>query len=413
MNKEKLKQDMNFLEFPLWVQNEVEVSDGKDGYVWKDREGFLYRSAHRPPVRTDFLFLSWLLLQSQQAGWEEVVETTRYAILKGCEIQSGKWWRDRLTESLRRWETVRLEFQGSFYDGRTYRTLHFGVIDSWSIEEKTGKMQIRFSPQWLLRIKESHFFKFLDLKLIRSVHSPLGARLYEILIKNFQGREAWKIDAALLARKIPMSECYPAHIIPKIRTAVNEINEHTDFHVKLDVERERGKALLTFRKVEPIPVDTSAESSSDNQELADLLELVPAKHRDKPTIRELVRGALVKHGADYVKRNLQYAAAHSNGHYRAYLAKSLAADWGKGLEEDEQDRKAEQVAEQSSRQVEELERQRLQERARHIEELLDAMDEDARAVLRKRAVEKLPAAWRKHEKRIRTAMLGILDGETE
>ena len=35
-----IKQDINFLENPLWFQNEKLASKKEDGYTWKDKEGY-------------------------------------------------------------------------------------------------------------------------------------------------------------------------------------------------------------------------------------------------------------------------------------------------------------------------------------------------------------------------------------
>jgi len=53
MKKLMIKQDINFLEFPLWMQDDR----GKQGLVWEDRSGFLYETASKAPIKSDIIFL--------------------------------------------------------------------------------------------------------------------------------------------------------------------------------------------------------------------------------------------------------------------------------------------------------------------------------------------------------------------
>lgn len=75
-------------------------------------------------------------------------------------------------------------------------------------------------------------------------------KLNEILVKIFQNRDTWSIDAMKLAKKIPINEKYPSHIVRKIESKVNKINKHYALKIDLSVRRpRRGKAILTFRKI--------------------------------------------------------------------------------------------------------------------------------------------------------------------
>ena len=75
-------------------------------------------------------------------------------------------------------------------------------------------------------------------------------KLNEILVKIFQNRDTWSIDAMKLAEKIPINEKYPSHIVRKIESNVNKINKHYALNIDLSVQRpRRGKAILTFKKI--------------------------------------------------------------------------------------------------------------------------------------------------------------------
>ncbi|MBN1635673.1 MAG: hypothetical protein JW920_04135 [Deltaproteobacteria bacterium] len=59
----------------------------------------------------------------------------------------------------------------------------------------------------------------------------------------------WRIDAQELRGRIPeIGYEYASHIVPKVKSAVNSINQHTDLKVGLEVEKPgRGKAILVFK----------------------------------------------------------------------------------------------------------------------------------------------------------------------
>ncbi|NVM20972.1 MAG: replication initiation protein [Desulfobacterales bacterium] len=328
---EGLKQDMNFLEYPLWFQNSRLATHQDDGYVWRGRDGFVYRTGYKPPTKTDYMFLCYLLLMSQQAAWQSELETTRYEVVKACGMVPGKKCYDRLEDCLTRWKMVGLEFRGIFYDGNEYDIMQFGVIDDWDIHKKSKKLRVKFNKKWLLCIKESTFFKFLDLKEIKQLHSALSIRLYEILIKTFQGRDVWKIDAGKLAGKIPLAKKYASHIVLKILAALKQINKHTSLDVSLTVRHpERGRAVLIFKKNKPaLNTKKQNETSDDVQEKAnEVLTLIPNQHRSDNTT-ELVSYWVEKRGFDYVRRNIEYTNERSckqNG-YRGYLANAFEQDW--------------------------------------------------------------------------------------
>lgn len=328
---ESLKQDMNFLEYPLWFQNSRLAAQQDDGYVWRGRESFIYRTGYKPPTKTDYMFLCHLLLTSQQAGWRAEVETTRYEVVKACGMVPGKKSYDRLKDGLTRWKMVGLEFRGVFYDGKDYKIMQFGIIDDWDIEEETKRLRVRFNQKWMVCVKESRFFKFLDFKEIRQLHSPLSIRLYEILIKAFQARNVWQIDARKLARKIPLAKKYPSDIVLKIRAALKRINKYTSLHLSLAVRHpERGRAVLIFKKNKPaLNTEKQNETSDDvQQKVNNVIALIPNQHRSDKTT-ELVSYWLEKRGVDYVRRNIEYTNERSckqNG-YRGYLANAFEQDW--------------------------------------------------------------------------------------
>jgi len=334
MVKGLVKQDINFCEHPIWFQN----PEQSEGLIWKDREGYTYRAGYKAPTKTDIIFLYYLMLYSQKHEWTDKLTLSQRSILKGCGIEPGKRWADRLKDSLTRWKNISLEFQGTFYNGKEYIFLNFGIIDDWGIDKETRHIQIRFAPKWLLKIKESNFFKYLDFEQIKALRSAVAIRLYEILIKSFQGRDVWEIDALKLAAKIPMAEKYVSDIIPKTKAAVNRINDKTSLKLTLKVRRpKRGQAIFAFQKKEALDDKRDVLNDSASEDYRDLLSLLPKQYQIKKTIQEMITRYLHRYGSEYVRRNVLYTndQVRDPKKYRVYFAKALKGDWGLGWQEDE------------------------------------------------------------------------------
>lgn len=414
MSKDLIKQDLNFMEKPLWFQDEKQAELSTDGFSWKDSEGYLYKAGYKPPVKTDLIFLLYILLQSQREGWAPSIRTTRYKILSECGFDDSKHWYERLEDSLRRWKMIGIEFKGTFYDGKEYAAMNFGIVDSWKLDKKTNELKIVFSPLYLEKVKESGFFKYLDFDEVKALRSPLATRLYEIVAKMFQGRSRWEIDCQKLARKIPMSEKYPADIIPKIKAAVNRINDKTSLKLKLHIRKpDRGKAILTFEKLpgrdkgtEKPPV-TAGLPESD--EFRALIALLPEKKRNLKTVLEMLRKAYSKHGYHYAARNITYTNRNAREGYRAYLDKALKNDYGLADEEDRQQERLREREQQAALQAK-IDRERQEKENRLKEEelleqsmkLFNSLPEDEQEQIRNEAINNLDEGMQLHIRERRT-----------
>ena len=395
-----VKQDINFMEYPLWIQNNELANKAEDGYIWKDKEGYVYRAGYKPPVKTDFIFLLYILLKSQREGWAEKITLTRYEILSACNIKENKWWYERLKDSLKRWEFVRLEFNGTFYDGKSYKTLHFGVIDSWGVEEESQKLKVRLSLEWLLRIKESNFFKYINFNQIKVLRSPLAIRLYEILIKSFQNRNKWEINAMKLAQKLPMNEKYPADVIPKIKAAVNRINEYTTLKVKLTAKRpKRGEAIFVFEKLTEAEVkklSPTAGLPEEDNNFKSLIDLLPKEHRDNKTILEAIDRSYKEHGFDYTARNIKYTNRNCQGNYRAYLNKALKENWGLAIQEDEEVKKRIIKEQEHKKRQEQKALKQQKELQLQVKEYMKSLSQEELETLREEAISQLDEKTKKN-----------------
>lgn len=252
----QIKQDINFLEHPLWLQSESSKMT--------DIEGYTYEAAGGVPSKVDVIFLYYFLLKAQEQNWPQTLILSRYEILKACDITPSKKKYDRIEESLYKWRRVHVSFAGTFYTGKVYSFMEFGIVDYYGFSETDKKIEVRLSPEWLTKIRESEFFKYISFSHMKHLRSPLALRLYEILGKTFYKRNTWEIDILKLAAKIPMAEKYIAHIIPKIEAATKRIREKTDLDITVKtVKQDRGQGKFIFTKKERKGKPEAKESSCE------------------------------------------------------------------------------------------------------------------------------------------------------
>lgn len=378
MKKDLVKQDLNFMEVPMWFQDERLAESRTEGFVWKDNDGFTYRAGYKPPVKTDIIFLVYLLSQSQKQDWSTDLTLSRYQIIKDCNLMKSKFWYDRLEESLKRWKMIGLEFEGCFYDGKDYLSMNFGIIDSWILDKESSMLHIRLAPLYLTKIRESKFFRYLNFDEIKALHSPLATRVYELVVKMFQGRSFWETDCVKFAEKIPLNRKYPADIIPKIKTAVNRINEKTSLKLKLHIRPDgRGKAFIGFEKLPanaPIEIQPPVTAGlPENDEFKRLVLLIPPPENTKKTLLEAVARAFKKQGFQYAARNIRYTTQQAKKNYRAYLDRALKEDLGRGWAEDQEAKEKMEEIRAAERKAADLKRQQEIETLHRESEIIQAV----------------------------------------
>lgn len=410
--KAMVKHNINFLEYPLWFQDERIAEKSESGFTWSDRAGYIYHSGYKIPTKTDGIFLLYLLLQSQLNDYSLEFTVSRYQVLKACGVGVDAGWYDRLTESLNRWLRVDLSFSGKFFDGKEYQHMGFHILEAWKLDKESKHLKIRFSAEFLEMMKGRGFFKYLNFNEFKRLRAPLATRLYEILSKSFHNRDLWECEAEKMAQKIPMNERFPADIIPKIRAGINRINKYTTSNYDLEIRRpERGKAILVFRRLPDNPhPETKREprqsfTMPENDEFKALVALLPSTMQGHKTLLEMVKKAFDKFGFQYVARNIHYANRNAKTSYRPYLNQALKHDYGLADEEDRESRSKEDEIKSAQQKAADLKQQKEaeakrseEEQTRRVLDLFKGLSETERDRISNAALETIQEPLRSHVK---------------
>lgn len=355
-----LKQDLNFLEHPMWFQ----VSRATGPMSWQ-QGGYRYEAAYRAPDQLDMLFLLFVLMRAQQDDYRPRQEFSRYEILKGCGCPINPQYLRRLEDSLKRWKQVRLTFDGCFYDGRQMRSAAFEILDGFRIREKDKRLEISLNEAFLQQTRQSAYFKYLDFNYYKLLRRPLARRLYEILTQAFKNGSQWRISLLELGQSLTIysrkrsrkdgSEeevLYPSDVLTAVKSAVGEINR-----LATDVERlrelgmdprevyavayevDKGKKQIGFQRA-PLShlfdelVQEEPEIRPESYEEPRLEELLSFLKRHSRPLRELVSNYYKSHGYDYVKWNIFYANRNGARNYVSYLRLCLQHNWAQELREE-------------------------------------------------------------------------------
>ncbi|MGV3523879.1 MAG: replication initiator protein A [Candidatus Sericytochromatia bacterium] len=361
-SKHVFKQDLNFLDFPLWFQ----VSHAADKMEWRDSRGYLYRAAYRAPDQLDMLFLLYLLMRAQQDQYPAKMVFSRYEILKGCGCPINPQYLRRLEDSLKRWLNVTLEFDNSFFDGKDYISVGFHILEHYRIREKDKRLEISFSNDFLEQTRQSSYFKYLDFNYYRILRRPVSRRLFEILTRTFKGSNQWKVPLVELGQKLtlysrkrrkPNGEeeqvIYPSDVLTAVRSAVSEINKlATDARLLRELgmdpkeiyavtyEVDRKRKTIEFSRAplshlfDALIQEPDVSRKVPSYEEPRLEELVSFLKRSSRPLRELITKYYRSHGYEFVKWNVFYANRNGARNYVSYLKLCLQHNWAQEFREE-------------------------------------------------------------------------------
>lgn len=243
MNDQRLvKQDMNFLEFPLWFS---ERRTKKSNIEIKTETGAFKINTDPKliPDSTDILVLYYMLHKAQQEGSNHLKFKT-FQVLKDLGLEPNDQYYKRILKSLETWQFVKIKFQDCFYlnnNVKRHITKGFGILSYRHIKDeniKTKKnllhvFEVFFDSEFFMTVKQSLFFRHLDLKVFSELKN-LERRLYEWIPKQLLSRKTFTIKHTGFYSKMLLS-CpkYKSEIIRRsdsIKRALDNMNKILSKH---------------------------------------------------------------------------------------------------------------------------------------------------------------------------------------
>ena len=251
--KQILKEDINFLEHPNWVlDRKVKM---QRLVIQKQQGTYEIVSPEGLPTHFDKIVLYALLYQLLKYTKLESCEftTTRYQIAKDIFDKAihDPYQFERIMKALKKWKSISIYFEGTFYEKDNYTIRGFSIIDDYILDTVKKQLFIRFNQQYVLHLKQTQFYKYIDFAQYKKLKRSVSARLYEILIKTFKGRSKWHIGIQTLAEKLTLEKrpntkvYYPSDVIAKLIPAIAEINDKTDLCIKFEYDKQADLFFFT------------------------------------------------------------------------------------------------------------------------------------------------------------------------
>jgi plasmid replication initiation protein len=337
---------------------------------------------------------------------------------------------DALTSDLRNKELVLSSKQS---------LLRISWLSSVEYFKGTGIIELCFDPKlkpYLLQLKKR--FTTYRLKEVIQLKSSFSIRIYELLKQYVKiGERIFLLETLKASLGIGPTKysLYGDFKKRVLLVAQSEVAEKTDISFEFKEIKEGRKVvkikfIINSQNTEPtssIPLSQGLlfqdqELDRGNENLKKLLEILPKVYQDKKSIEKLLLEALVKHGFDYVARNIRYANENSNAtkpganltkgsNYRNYLAKALKNDFGLAYQEDmetvqqkenSQKEKQRKQAEQDRLEREKIEREK--DLARKAREYMETFSDTALQELKSEAMEKMDPELK--EKALKNHVIG-------
>lgn len=155
--------------------------------------------------------------------------------------------------ALKKWKTVSVFFDGVFFEKDGHVVKGFAIIDEFELKKETGELSITFNKSYLRQLKDTKFYKLIDFEQYKKLHRTSSARLYEVLVKTFEGRTEWSIGIQSLAEKITFEKregvknYYASDVLRHLTPAIKEINQKTDLCIDFQYNKDTG--ICIFKKL--------------------------------------------------------------------------------------------------------------------------------------------------------------------
>lgn len=261
---------------------------------------------------------------------------------------------------------------------------------SEKIDGVNGKITICLEPYWLLKIKESQYFKYINFELYKALKRPVSRRLHEWLCKSFISRSKCFIRLTNLGKKLTLYKrkradratknvIYASDVLVAIKPAINEINrlsrepdvlEKTGikpqdlFTITYEITGIKQDRLITFEKHSVITTEVIQAQQQRSSNISILIDMLKRKTKK---LEKVIESFYKEKGFEYVKWSILYTNTKAKKSYSTYLQQTLNNNWAEGWSEEEREK------------IEAKNKKKEEERSRRIEqEKIEAEKEQAR-----------------------------------
>jgi hypothetical protein len=334
-----IKQDLNIFEYPLYVLTKTNIKENIKIQI-EEKEYNLF-AGYKTPNSVDMLYLYYFIKILQENNYSRTFSIKQSTIIKEVSKGSSIYYYTRLKETLKIWKNIGLSFKGTFYDGKTYQAIEFGILDYGKVE-KNGEVTVSFNEIFLDILQNTVFYRYINFDEFKKLRKPVSRRLYELINKLSL---PYKIDAIKLAQKMPLKRLFPSQIIRELKPAIKEINKSTELNIKFSYYKNSlDKTILVFENANKNELIISNEQQTQTLIIPDiqikkeqyekLISLLPEIGKTNHNF-ELIEYFLNK-GFDYnyIESNIKYSKNNSNKNFSLYFAKSLENDYAKALREE-------------------------------------------------------------------------------
>ncbi len=299
------------------------------------------------------------------------------------------------------------------YDPKKNETLVTNWFSSAKYIHNKGIVEFKFDPNlkpYLLQLKNR--FTSYSIDNVIQLKSSYSIRIYE-LIKQYEKIGYRTFPFIELKKILGISEkeyLIYSHFRQRVlEPAKKEIAEKTDLKFTFTTIKEARKVCYIRFDIFSNTIDAEIveEEKEKSQELTidfdvinhpdfvTLIRLVPHEHQSKTVVVNVLTKYFKKGDLKYIARNIKYTNQNYKTNYQAYLKKSLKADWGLELQEEE-----EAKAKKDKEKQDKIKQQKDKEAEEKAEnKLIEDYRKEHEAELREEATNKLDKAMKKELKR--------------
>ena len=267
-----LKVDFNLLQSGTWV---LEKRGNKRIYYFeKEVNGgkIVIRNSYDVPSPTDSKLLDYLMLKSQEFGWERIITLPSISqILKDLKLHRKKGSVERIKEAFDILVNTRIEFHNCFIDNSilkhfkrgNWEKVSIGILNDYGFERTKGRgnplqVILVFDENFISLCKHSLGYKLIPYAPIQGLRDTAYA-LYKWAYRWYDSEkgygERWIGNGQSLVKwyKNELNSIaqykYPSEILRRLKSAIKQLNENPEVPFYLQLKEENNKYKLgIYRK---------------------------------------------------------------------------------------------------------------------------------------------------------------------